>query len=125
VRGGRGGDWETTVKRSILTPEGLRRLIDRYDRLEYKIMLDASFSGRFIDALKSSPRVRIIETSSAAAEVSFGHIRDGEVSDADGKEIRTRRATPDRAGEFTNGNVRGLETWAATRTHTGGHSGRG
>jgi hypothetical protein len=44
--------------------------------------------------LKSSPRVRIIETSSAAAEVSFGHIRDGEVSDADGKEIRNPTPNP-------------------------------
>lgn len=113
-----------------ITPADLQALLRRFPSIEFKLKIDACFSGRFWEPLTGRdwretgtagkaapyPNLRVLEVSSAPDEVTYAKLPPGQVLRTDdGKATRLREDKlddPDDATYFTNANLHGLYEWA-------------
>ncbi len=116
---------EVKNKSAYITPENLIDLANEFAPLgvDFKIKIHSCFSGRFEEVFRKARNVAVLETSSAADEVSytFATAPGDKYLVADPlthKATREAKAddtdNPDGAGSFVNANVHGLMEWAAT-----------
>jgi hypothetical protein len=116
-------DDEVKNKSAYVTPEQLIALADEFKPLgvDFKIKIDSCHSGRFEEVFRKAKNVAVLETSSAADEVSYS------LANAKGQKYLvadplTHEATkevkvddtdnPDGASSFVNRNVHALMEWA-------------
>jgi hypothetical protein len=117
VNGGEISKTNTTVK------------VGKHPNVRFKIKIDSCWSQRFgeeiarkfsIDPARADPSkpIKIIEWASSTWEPSLKHLPDVSVYNADKTVKVTENPTinPGGISEFTNGNIRGLEAWAANPT---------
>lgn len=80
----------------------------------FKIKIDACYSGMWIDylPLEKYPNLLVIETSSARNEVSWSFIP--AIMSSLGQMVVNER-NPRRLGEFTNGNLHGIDEFAKSQ----------
>lgn len=132
------GAW--SVQSNLLTPDDLKGLIEEFPDVDFKVKIESCFSGRFADALTISDQLRgqvpalanlrVLELSSAPDRPSFGQIKVDKF-DRNGRLVAHNVPVNDNpfgAGEFTNGDYHGLESWARSPTeitNTGGDLERG
>jgi hypothetical protein len=117
VDGGEISKTNTTVK------------VGKHPNVHFKVKIDSCWSQRFgeeiakkfsIDPKKPDPSspIKIIEWASSTWEPSLKHLQDAAFYNPDNtsKLIENPTVNPGGISEFTNGNIRGLEAWAANPT---------
>jgi hypothetical protein len=126
-----------------ITPADLQELLRRHPKVEFKIKIDACFSGRFWEPLtgrdwndtattgRPAPflNLRVLEVSSAPDEVSYAKLEaEQALRRPDGTITRPNEDpadNPDAATYFTNANLHGLYEWARTPGAVDPEVGRG
>jgi hypothetical protein len=99
---------EPVVTHEAVTAGDLAAVMREHPTTGFKVKVDSCYSGRFVEAL-TDPRLPklenllIVEASSKATQPSYSAL-----------DAKRRADNPDRIGEFTNGNLVGLRTWAAS-----------
>ena len=96
-----------------LTPKNLADIMSAFPDMQFKVKIESCFSGRFKDELGGKvANLRVLETSSANDEVSFGALGARYYKAGTRRLVDNTIPNPDGAGEFTNGDVIGLTQWA-------------
>ncbi len=90
----------------------LRRIMRDHPKITFKIKIDACYSGRFLPELRGRKNLLVLETSSAADEVSWSYL--GTQYPTRDFEPQTRTGTNPNRGEFTNANLAGMEKFLAS-----------
>lgn len=116
---------QKTGKTEFLTPQDLVDIAaeHKFDA-QFKIKIDACYSGRFKTVIEKASNVRVMELSSQFNEISYGlgtlYGNQPELDPSDPtkvvgkKDITELYDAPDGATFFTNANVHGLYQWATT-----------
>ena len=103
-----------------LDAEMVRRLMNRFPALSFKLVISSCFSGRWLE-LNDVPNLRVIAVSSRRDQFSLGYEGAGEFQRATQTDARPTPANGTltntttnhtRATEFLNGMLRGLDAWA-------------
>jgi hypothetical protein len=120
------------VKDDWITPQDIGDILNSYPGIEFKFKIESCFAGRFADELLGDATIlpdhknlRVLELSSAATQPSYAQMFD-EVVDGAGKIKGFRPVITDNpygAGEFTNGDVHGLEAWTSSADEQAQHPG--
>jgi hypothetical protein len=112
------------TKDEFITPDDLINIAKEHTfDMQFKIKVDACFSGRFAKVIDEAKNVRVLEMSSSFNEVSYGLGNLYGIQPVfDPKDPRKKVGSksidfydsPDGATFFTNANVHGLYEWATT-----------
>jgi hypothetical protein len=121
------------LKDDWIRPDDLGHIVSDHPTIEFKFKIESCFSGRFTtDALDDGTtlpqheNVRVIETSSSDREFSQAQMFDTFIDRRTKQVVKVEKVTKDNpydAGEFTNGDVHGLEMWVASPTEQQEHPG--
>lgn len=106
-------DGSTTT--TTVTAKQLYRITLDHPRTTFKIKIDSCYSGRFQSFLSDAKNVIALETSSAADEPSWSTLTEP-VTEPDGTVVNPGDVREnDGHGEFTNGNLAGLEKFVTSQ----------
>ena len=121
---GNSGDQAVGASTNTITPLELEEILKAYPAYEFKVKIDSCFAGRWKD-LRSNRNLRVLELSSAADQTSQGYLPNAPYKKKNGKIVKWSKVAdnPDGATEFTNGDIHGLEAWAASATQQTEHPG--
>lgn len=121
------------LKDDWIRPDDLGHIVSDHPTIEFKFKIESCFSGRFTTdplddgtTLPQHENVRVIETSSSDREFSQAQMFDTFIDRRTKQVVRVEKVTKDNpydAGEFTNGDVHGLELWTASPTEQQAHPG--
>jgi len=113
----------TSLTQQTLTLPQLDAVVKAHPATEFKFKIDSCFSGRFAP-LHANANVRVLELSSAADQPSQGYLADA-ITEQGGKKVPWSQVAdnPSKATEFTNGDVHGLQGWAASPQQQTAHPG--
>jgi hypothetical protein len=113
----------TTLTQEMLSETDLAAILAANPTLQFKLKIDSCFSGRF-KGLAAQTNLRVLEVSSAADQPSQGFLADADYVQ-NGKTVKwaTVSDNPNRATEFTNGDVHGLIAWGRSAQEQKDHPG--
>jgi hypothetical protein len=87
----------------------LKRILGDHANTQFKVVIDSCYAGRWAPALETVPNVKIAALSSSATQCSYSHLSGHMVNEM---LVANETDNPFGAGEFTNGMLHGLESWA-------------
>jgi hypothetical protein len=120
-------------KDDFVRPVDIAKILDAHPSIEFKLKIETCFAGRFAEdelpdhtRLPDRRNLRVMEMSSSATQSSQAQMFKYTVNRQTGRVLSVDPIISDNpygAGEFTNGDVHGLETWANSDQEQAEHPG--
>jgi hypothetical protein len=118
------GGGQTVVRQELFDSQTMRRIMAKHADVTFKLVVDACFSGRWLE-LSDVTNLRIVLAASRADQMAFGYSSPGTYGKASQQNavitalpgtVENTTANPNQAGGFTNGVALGLLKWASSET---------
>ena len=115
VQTGKVNNADGSTTSTVVTAKNLLRIALNHPRTTFKIKIDSCYSGRFQSFLSDAKNIIALETSSGTDEVSWSTLTEP-VTQSDGTVVNPGDIRENGGhGEFTNGNLAGLEKFVTSQ----------